>query len=269
MLNEQPDTTPHVLIAGPTGSGKTTFAMAVLSQRQGLLCIITPKADDTWGGMPFTTLGDDLTFNDINRTLNALDYELKHRHAMTKHSRNLVHVPLTIVIDDFPVIVDECGDVAVRVMKTIARLGRSLRVRLVVLSQSTRVKSLGLSGEGDTRDNFAIVSLTRQHRASVDVEGVSYDLDTRKVSRLARRGIGMEPWSVPVPVPEVPENGIEPVPEPVPGSVVMPDTEAVNDGSDNWILTLLQAGHTRNEIVKIIGGNRANALAKIRHAAGE
>jgi hypothetical protein len=81
---------------------------------------------------------------------------------------------------------------------------------------------------------------------------------------------------VPEPVPR--EHGLlsnllsqEPVPELVPARTVLADTEAVavssesEQSGDRLIITLLNAGHSANEIAALLGGNRAKALERIRN----
>ncbi len=111
---------------------------------------------------------------------------MRRRLVAGKH-RQPVGEPLTIVCDDFPVLVSEVGKPAATLFKLVGRLGRSLQVRLVVLSQSDRVKSLGLSGEGDAAENYIRVDLARGHRAMLQYEGYALPLDTQEVPALANR----------------------------------------------------------------------------------
>lgn len=273
LLNEQPDRYPHTLIIGPTGSGKTTFTRALLASRAGRVAVLTPKPDASdWPGVPIVTIDDDGAFSDLTRAFLALEAEVKQRLVAAKRQQS-PGLPLTIVCDDWPVLASECGRPASDLFKLVGRLGRSLRVRLVVLSQSERVKSLGLDGEGDAVSNFARVLLSRGHGAQLLVDGYTLALDTQQVPRLANHPTQPGRWWEPVPVvPEAPIGADLPIlPEPVP---VVPDlvpagshaAEPVPEAEKIRILS--QQGYSRNQIANEIGGRKADALERIRAVLG-
>jgi len=109
-------------------------------------------------------------------------------------------LPITIIAEELPTLVDECGSAAT-LFKQMGRLGRELRIRLIGLSQSEWVKSLGSEGEGDAKDNYALVRLgkaaitvlleTRHlaRPAALAWQGDQYPLDPEGVIDLARRPI--------------------------------------------------------------------------------
>jgi len=190
-LNIYVDPQPHALIIGPTGSGKTTFTRALLARRSGRVAVLTPKPDPSdWPGVPIVTIDDDGRFSELTRAFVQLDREVRQRLVATKRGQ-LPGDMLTIVCDDWPVLASECGRPASDLFKMVGRLGRSLGVRLVVLSQSERVKSLGLEGEGDAKDNFVKIVLKPDHSATIDristdhASGVDKVIDTREAPALA------------------------------------------------------------------------------------
>jgi hypothetical protein len=103
---------------------------------------------------------------------------------------------LTIFVDEAPTVVSECPDVAPKLFKDIGRIGRELRIRLVLMSQTDRVKALGLEGEGDTRENFVFITLKlagTKHNpvyiASMEWLGESYELETRGLAEIGNRPV--------------------------------------------------------------------------------
>jgi hypothetical protein len=147
-MNRQPQQVPHVGIIGPSGAGKTTLATSLLQDREGQIVVISAKEGDHWGGLPVVGIDDDATYTTAVRTFDELNAEVKRRLVDTKHNRMTADW-LTIVVDDFSTLKGE-APTAADVVKLVARLGRSLRVRLVMLSDSALVKAIGLEG-GETR----------------------------------------------------------------------------------------------------------------------
>lgn len=184
-VNYQPDRVPHLAVIGPSGAGKTTLATAVLADRPGRLVVITAKEGDDWGGLPYVGIDEDATYTTANQTLMALLGEVKGRLVDVKHKRMTADY-LTIVIDDFSTLVKEC-EAAAEMVKLVARLGRALRVRLVMLSDSALVKAIGLEGEGETRSNFAFIRIARGHKGAIEIDGEQRLIDTSQVHQLALR----------------------------------------------------------------------------------
>jgi hypothetical protein len=164
-------------------------------------------------------------------------------------------------------------------------------MRLIVLSTTRGVRGLGIAGLGDTRDNFVTIELDRQHRAMLEWDGTTYELDTTSVLAHGQQPILSARWWQPqtvdrsdatellagllaqipelVPASSGPLLGLSPEVEPVPQMAVLPDTAAAPAGTDRqsmMIQTLLAANYSANDIAALLGGNRAAALAKIRAA---
>jgi hypothetical protein len=84
------------------------------------------------------------------------------------------------------------------VVKLVARLGRSLQVRLVMLSDSALVKAIGLEGEGETRSNFAFVRLQRGHKGTIEIDGAQLPIDTSQAAQIAQRAqLSSRAWRMP------------------------------------------------------------------------
>lgn len=192
LLNNRPDTVPHLVIVGGSGTGKTTLATALLAARPGQTLIITPKPDDDWGGLPAITIDDDGSFTTAADTFSRLLAEVRRRLVATKR-RQEPGPWLTVVLDDYPALRAACPD-ADPAFLLVAQLGRSLRVRLVVLSYSGLVKELGLEGRGESRNHFVWVRLDRQRRATLEWDEQTLTLDTSEVLRLAQTRIPAHRW---------------------------------------------------------------------------
>lgn len=182
-MNDQPDSVPHLAVIGPSGAGKSTFTTAVLADRPGQVVVITAKEGDHWGGLPYVGIDDDATYTTANATFAALDREVKQRLIAVKQKR-LTADWLTIVLDDYSTLRIVC-EAADEPFKLVARIGRSLRVRLVVLSDSASVKAWGIEGEGETRASFAFVRLKRGHTGTLDIDEQPIPIDTALTPRLA------------------------------------------------------------------------------------
>ena len=195
-VNATPEQAPHLVVAGPTGTGKTTLVTGLLHTRPGQIVIITAKTGDAWGGLPAVVIDDDGSFTTAAAVFAALLVDVKRRLVATKHQRD----PgpwLTVVLDDYPALRDACA-AADETFILIARLGRSLRVRLIVLSYSGLVKELGLEGKGESRDHFVWIRLDRQRRASLVWDEESHSLDTALVVAMAQRPLDVSrAWIAP------------------------------------------------------------------------
>lgn len=158
IVNDQPDDYPHTLIIGTSGTGKTTLAQAVASSRTDFLVILDPKwRPGRWGGLPAVPIDDDGNYTQIESAIVALLSELTGRLVSLKQGVTEFG-QLTIIAEELPTVISECPSASL-LIKRVGRLGRELRIRLVGISQSMRVKSLGLAGEGDALDNYTVIRL--------------------------------------------------------------------------------------------------------------
>jgi energy-coupling factor transporter ATP-binding protein EcfA2 len=184
-VNDQPQNVPQLAVIGPSGAGKTTLVVALLHQRPGQIVILTGKEGDYWGGLPTIGIDDDLTYTRLGAMVEALTLEIRRRQLAAKQSR-LTADWLTIVIDDYSTLRLECERLA-GIVKIAARIGRSLRVRLIMLSDSMLVKSWGLEGEGESRSNFAVIRLKRGHTGAIEIEEQWIPIDYAPACAYERR----------------------------------------------------------------------------------
>jgi hypothetical protein len=286
-VNAQPDRVPHLAIIGPSGAGKTTAATAVLSDRPGRVVVITAKEGDDWGGLPYVGIDRDATYATARETFAALEQEVKQRLVDAKDKR-LTADWLTIAVDDFSTLVKEVP-IAADVVKLAARLGRSLRVRLVMLSDSALVKAIGLEGEGETRSNFAFVRLRRGHSGTLDVEGADVPIDTAMLDQIARRAnLKGRQWReareadvelseiLAIPMPQWGQKSADDsatlcYATTATSGTLMPDSDNTplpGDEEAKMIRNLLQT-HSRNAVARLLGGSMTTAYQRIHRAIGQ
>ncbi len=301
VVNDQPET-PHTLIVGPTRAGKTTIAGAIAATRPGRVAILDPKwRPGKWGDAPATPIDDDGGFIELELACSALLGELQQRLAALKRGQ-LAFEPLTIIVEELPALVKECPSAA-RLFLRIGQLGAELELRLVGISQSERVKSLGIEGEGDARANFCFVRVgdtaatvvpeaQRMARPAVLTwRGQHFPIDTTGLDVLARRPIDPARWWVVRDTPadepaQVVEAELSRLLSQVEGGTslvtasgradfagIPPVTSDVPapvpaDGLDDDVIrTLHLAGWSRNRIAaKMQRGNKQQRLERIRRA---
>jgi hypothetical protein len=176
--------------------------------------------------------------------------------------------PLHIVIDDYPIIASDkqSKEAATQLVRSVARLGRSKRVRLLLLSQESTATATGTQGEHALLYNFTRFDCHKHtHQIVLTWDDEPFLCQGKNVPRLAARGLAhLTVWQPPEPLEPVhPDGGDLPI---------RTGTEPVRTGSgtdDEMIRCLLDAGYSRNRIAALLGGNKQAALARIRAAAGE
>jgi hypothetical protein len=147
----------HVLIAGETGSGKSNAMRAVLASRDNVV-VLDPHSGD-WdgahvigGGRNFEAIRDYMTYmRDI------LSNRFQEKESGRKHFD-----PLTVATDEMPAIIATLGKEIASTWREWLREGRKVALYFVASTQSTRVRTLGIEGEGDLLENFSAVLVLRK-----------------------------------------------------------------------------------------------------------
>jgi hypothetical protein len=143
----------HVVIAGPTRSGKTTTLLAILQHRQDVVAIDPHGAPGKWGDARM--LGAGRNFQEIAAFMQWMEAELNRRAQALAADANTKFPEMTVVADELPAIADELGgDRAYSSWKKWVREGWKFGLYFVFSSQSLQVKPLGLEGEKDILRNF-------------------------------------------------------------------------------------------------------------------
>lgn len=155
---------PHGLIAGSTGSGKTTLAQIALrtaldAGARGF--IIDPKGKD-WYGLPVIGAGRD--FEAILQALDGVRNELDRRYQAYGAGER-VFEPLIIVVDEVPDILQACQPLQGRkadprwalFARSLGSLAREVKIRVWLLTQSPNVEDIGING--GMRSNYSRFAL--------------------------------------------------------------------------------------------------------------
>ena len=167
------DSVQRCLIVGASDVGKTTLLQYLVSRRvqSSKVVVIDPHAyPEKWQGCAVIGTGRD--YAEINRALTALVQIMTKRYD--EIGRGTVvegqHPRLTILIDEWRAIVQNvktAGDA----IKALLTESRKATMSVFVATHSDRAKPLGLEGEYDLKDGFAVVRLTivnGQRQATLD-----------------------------------------------------------------------------------------------------
>ena len=144
----------HVLVAGETGSGKSSAMVEVLRARAGAVVLDPHWNGRDWGGARVIGAGRD--FDAIRSYMDEMRRMLKERYEARAGGRT-DFAPLTVAVDEMPAIVGAVGREIEAVWREWLREGRKVGLFLVLATQSTRVRTLGIEGEKDLLENFTYV----------------------------------------------------------------------------------------------------------------
>jgi hypothetical protein len=198
LVQNRLDDAPHTMITGVTGTGKTTLVKALCATRQGQLLFVSPKPN-AWPGLTYPTIDDDGGFTAIEAAMQSVLAELQQRLAAMKRGTDpATFTTLTIVVDEFPTIADECAT-APLLYRKLGQIGRELRLRLIPLSTTRLVKDLGLAGRGAARENFAEITLSRATARAAGLLQLAADeppipIDLAGVYELSQQPIDPSRW---------------------------------------------------------------------------
>ncbi len=289
----------HVLVVGPTNSGKTTAARAILAARIAAgeqVLIIDPHATPTtWGGLP--AVGQGRAYAAISPLLEQLLDTLSQRYARMSSAADYRPPPLTVVVDEWPAIQSHCGKLASTFITELSQEGRKAGLRLLMLAQSDRVESLGIVGKGDVRANFTALLLGSKAveayalaaqlpwPAVLRTPTLTYAVDVSAMPKLAAQQFDPSCLWQPEPAPasdplwlsfldgaDVLEPAAAPADEaPAAATPAQPQPDLPTDDLSQMLRALVEAGFSRTRIVSTLrfAPNRSAAFRCIRVALGE
>jgi hypothetical protein len=167
------DSVQRCLIVGATDTGKTTLLQHIITRRlqSSKVVVLDPHSyPDKWPGC--TVVGASRNYHEIDRALTGLVQLMSKRYqdigrgdiAEGRHPR------LTILIDEWRAIVFNVKG-ASEAIKALLTESRKAAFSVFVATHSERVRALGIEGEGDLKDSFAVVRLSLingQRLATID-----------------------------------------------------------------------------------------------------
>ena len=146
--------TGHMLIAGETDSGKSTAGRLVAAGRERVRVLDPHWNGRDWAGHQVIGAGRD--FGAIAAFVEEMRGLLGERYQARAGGRE-VFEPVTVFVDEMPAIVAALGRDVRDFWREWLREGRKVGLFLVLLTQSTRVRTLGIEGEKDLLENFGTV----------------------------------------------------------------------------------------------------------------
>lgn len=152
---------PHLAVVGKTGSGKSALTQWLSTQMNGEVSVYDSDASpDEWQGLQVVGRGAD--YGAIAAAMESDLEELQRRTELRAVGKN--NFPLMVrILEESPetlsALKDEGHDIGYKWLKGILRRGRKYGIKLILLSQGFSVRSLRIEGEGELRDNIAVLRL--------------------------------------------------------------------------------------------------------------
>lgn len=144
-----------VMIAAVRGSGKTVCLRELVDGRVSndgpeKVTVLDPHyADGAWGlARVIGGKGDE-----VAGYLDWMNAELDRR-ARQRQDGQRQFPPLTVAMEEMPVLASTFGDLLLRTWRRWVWEGRKFNLNVMIVTQSTRVKSLGIEGQADLLENF-------------------------------------------------------------------------------------------------------------------
>ncbi|MBN1220799.1 MAG: hypothetical protein JXM69_17895 [Anaerolineae bacterium] len=162
------------LIVGASDSGKTTLLQWLVSRKlhTSRVIVIDPHAYPHKWPEGCIVVGTGRDYVKIDHALNALVGLMTKRYDEIGRGTvaEMAHPPITILIDEWRAIVFNIRN-ASEAIKALLTESRKAAFSVFVATHSDRAKPLGLEGEYDLKDGFAVVRLSNvngQRRATLD-----------------------------------------------------------------------------------------------------
>jgi hypothetical protein len=156
------ETVQRCLIVGASDTGKTTLLQHIINRRvqNSKVIVIDPHAyPKKWAGC--SVAGTGRNYGEIEKALTALVQIMTKRYDEIGKGvmPEMGHPRITILIDEWRAIIANVKP-AGEAIKALLTESRKAAFSVFVATHSDRAKPLGLEGEYDLKDGFAVVRLT-------------------------------------------------------------------------------------------------------------
>lgn len=290
---------PHTMIAGGTGTGKTTLARIELHERlsQGYAGIVLDPKGKDWYSLP--VIGSGRKFDEILAMLDSIHGEMAARfEAYGRGERQFD--PIKVIVDEVPDIMDACLDMRRRMVdgrwskfsRQLGSLAREIGISVTLMTQSPLVEDIGMNSamrknftrialgdeapilirmERDNKRRSQLQELLRGERypAALLRHGTVHLLNTSNVLVLSQRQIarplgwhGAQPIARPVVSAAAQASSAVSTSIPVPGAIVYPAAVTSTNGK---IAFLLRSGYSYRQIERELSVSHAT-IAQISKA---
>lgn len=171
------DKADTILLVGARGSGKTTLLKQIIKCRQSWskITIVDPHSTPTTWPDGYKIIGAGRDYDAISTYLGRLVALMNDRFKELASGKVKTgeHERVTLVVDEWRAIVMGTGEIVKGNLKTLLAESRKANIDIILTSHSSRVKPLGIEGEGDLKDGFTMVRLsvnkqTNEHKATVN-----------------------------------------------------------------------------------------------------
>ncbi|ABX03321.1 MAG TPA: hypothetical protein DEF47_11275 [Herpetosiphon sp.] len=273
---------PHIGIAGPSRQGKSVLSMALTYLRavdgHQLVILNSHARPNDYGGLPQV-----YDYPAINRVMKALLAELGRRKAAAATGADSFD-PITVVLEEAPDVMSkvhgEDGSaakpkvpVAQRFVGEMLRQAAKYRMHLILVTQTTLVKPLGIEGDSEALDNLLWIAIgdralekmkspvVAPWPAAIEWNCQWFWCDREPAWMLSTRPIDTARlWRVPDSMGDA--VGDSPL-----GTMGTSDESLIDEATltDVILITkLILAGKSGNEIIDSLGGKRTRRLSQIR-----
>ena len=148
---------PHMMLLGETNSGKSTLVKFLVSHASApSLVLDSHAAPDDWQNMNVIGMGRNYPAigQEVDLLVKLMDTRYEARGKGQKQFE-----PLIVVLDEFPACVANLPKSFTENIMLLVREARKISIKLIVLSQGSEVKSLGIEGQGSIRECFAMIAI--------------------------------------------------------------------------------------------------------------